>query len=56
MRIIAPMIGLEKRAPERAEAFRAVAATTTRSRAGIVEAVEATGVWVRMDEALARAA
>ena len=30
--------------------------TTTRSRAGIVEAVEATGVWVRMDEALARAA
>lgn len=31
-------------------------ATATRSRAGIVEAVEATGVWVRMDEALARAA
>ena len=28
----------------------------TRSRAGIVEAVEATGVWVRCDEALARAA
>ena len=31
-------------------------ATATRSRAGIVDAVEATGVWVRMDEALARAA
>ncbi|MES2146138.1 MAG: hypothetical protein V4516_17750 [Pseudomonadota bacterium] len=31
-------------------------ATATRSRAGIVEAVEATGVWVRMDEALARVA
>ena len=31
-------------------------ATATRSRAGIVEAVEATGVWVRCDEALARAA
>lgn len=30
--------------------------TGTRSRAGIVDAVEATGVWVRMDEALARAA
>lgn len=30
--------------------------TATRSRAGIVEAVEATGVWVRCDEALARAA
>lgn len=30
--------------------------TATRSRAGIVDAVEATGVWVRMDEALARAA
>lgn len=30
--------------------------TTTRSRAGIVEAVEATGVWVRCDEALTRAA
>jgi len=28
----------------------------TRSRAGIVEAVEATGVWVRCDESLARAA
>jgi hypothetical protein len=31
-------------------------ATATRSRAGIVDAVEATGVWVRMDEALTRAA
>lgn len=31
-------------------------ATATRSRAGIVEAVEATGVWVRCDEALTRAA
>lgn len=30
--------------------------TGTRSRAGIVDAVEATGVWVRMDEALTRAA
>ncbi len=30
--------------------------TGTRSRAGIVDAVEATGVWVRMDEALAGAA
>lgn len=30
--------------------------TATRSRAGIVEAVEATGVWVRCDEALTRAA
>jgi hypothetical protein len=30
--------------------------TATRSRAGIVDAVDATGVWVRMDEALARAA
>jgi hypothetical protein len=30
--------------------------TATRSRAGIVDAVEATGVWVRCDEALARAA
>lgn len=30
--------------------------TGTRSRAGIVDGVEATGVWVRMDEALARAA
>lgn len=30
--------------------------TATRSRAGIVESVEATGVWVRCDEALARAA
>jgi hypothetical protein len=30
--------------------------TATRSRAGIVEAVEATGVGVRCDEALARAA
>jgi len=31
-------------------------ATATRSRAGIVDAVDATGVWVRMDEALTRAA
>lgn len=31
-------------------------ATATRSRAGIVEAVEANGVWVRCDEALTRAA
>lgn len=30
-------------------------ATNTRSKAGIVEAVDAQGVWVRMDEALARA-
>lgn len=30
--------------------------TGTRSRAGIVDGVEGTGVWVRMDEALARAA
>lgn len=30
--------------------------TGTRSRAGIVDGIEATGVWVRMDEALARAA
>ena len=30
--------------------------TATRSLAGIVDAVEATGVWVRCDEALARAA
>ena len=30
--------------------------TATRSRAGIVEGLEATGVWVRCDEALARAA
>ena len=30
--------------------------TATRSRAGFVEAVEATGVWVRCDEALTRAA
>lgn len=30
--------------------------TATRSRAGIVEAVEATGVWVRCEEALTRAA
>ena len=30
--------------------------TATRSRAGIVEAIEATGVWVRCDEALTRAA
>ncbi len=30
--------------------------TATRSRAGIVDAAEATGVWVRCDEALARAA
>jgi hypothetical protein len=30
--------------------------TATRSRAGIVEAVQATGVWVRCDEALTRAA
>ena len=30
--------------------------TATRSRAGIVDAVETTGVWVRCDEALARAA
>ncbi|MCU0905547.1 MAG: hypothetical protein MUE83_17025 [Tabrizicola sp.] len=31
-------------------------ATATRSRAGIVDGIEGTGVWVRMDEALARAA
>jgi hypothetical protein len=31
-------------------------ATTTRSRAGIVESVDADGVWVRFDEALARVA
>lgn len=31
-------------------------ATATRSRAGIVEAVENAGVWVRLDEALTRAA
>lgn len=31
-------------------------ATATRSRAGIVEAVETNGVWVRLDEALTRAA
>lgn len=31
-------------------------ATATRSRAWIVDAVDAAGVWVRMDEALARAA
>jgi len=30
--------------------------TATRSRAGIVDGVDTTGVWVRMDEALARAA
>ena len=30
--------------------------TATRSRAGIVEGLEATGVWVRCDEALTRAA
>lgn len=30
--------------------------TATRSRAGIVDAVDANGVWVRGDEALARAA
>lgn len=30
--------------------------TATRSRAGIVDGVEASGVWVRMDEALTRAA
>lgn len=30
--------------------------TATRSRAGIVDGIEATGVWVRMDEALTRAA
>lgn len=30
--------------------------TNTRSRAGIIEAVDAQGVWVRMDEALTRAA
>ena len=30
--------------------------TATRSRAGIVEGVESTGVWVRCDEALTRAA
>jgi len=30
--------------------------TTTRSRAGIVEAVDVNGVWVRCDEALTRAA
>jgi hypothetical protein len=30
--------------------------TATRSRAGIVEGVEGAGVWVRCDEALARAA
>jgi hypothetical protein len=30
--------------------------TATRSRAGIVDAVDATGIWVRMDEALTRAA
>lgn len=28
----------------------------TRSRAGIIEAVDATGVWVRLDEAITRAA
>lgn len=31
-------------------------ATATRSRAGIVDGVEGTGVWVRFDEALTRAA
>ena len=31
-------------------------ATATRSRAGIVDAVENAGVWVRCDEALTRAA
>ncbi len=31
-------------------------ATNTRSKAGIVEDVDATGVWVRFDEALARVA
>ena len=30
--------------------------TATRSRAGIVEGLETNGVWVRLDEALARAA
>jgi len=30
--------------------------TNTRSRAGIIEAVDAQGVWVRMDEAITRAA
>lgn len=30
--------------------------TSTRSKAGIVDAVDATGVWVRLDEALARVA
>jgi hypothetical protein len=30
--------------------------TGTRSRAGIVDGIEGTGVWVRMDEALTRAA
>lgn len=30
--------------------------TATRSRSGIVEAVEATGIWVRCGEAMARAA
>ena len=31
-------------------------ATATRSRAGIVDGVEGSGVWVRFDEALTRAA
>lgn len=30
--------------------------TNTRSRAGIIEAVDAQGVWVRLDEAITRAA
>jgi hypothetical protein len=30
--------------------------TNTRSRAGIIEAVDASGVWVRLDEAITRAA
>jgi hypothetical protein len=38
------------------EAVARTDAAGTRSRAGIVDGVEPTGVWVRLDEALARAA
>lgn len=38
------------------ETVAKTSATNTRSKAGVVEMIDAQGVWVRMDEALARVA